>query len=263
MKYRRCLSGLALLAGVCLLAVTASPAVFGRDDKKLTRAEEEAKKKAETNAQVVLQLALAHDLAEQGRKTKSPLALVTAAQLLRTIAIAPLTVKDKPKVEYEKGAEPGKDEEPEPALSLEEEVAMLLKEARSVAKKQADASGTPGDREAAKAIDTLARQVENLPLKKTRSAKGGPQERTGFLHPGQSHSYAIDFNGLTPEYVRAFGNGQTILRISVLNSRGVLRGEEASYNPGGSWYSGPGGGVFTIRISNMGNRGTSYRMITN
>jgi hypothetical protein len=261
MKYQRFLPGLVLLAGVGLLAVTASPVAFGRDEKKLTRAEKEAKERAETNAQVVLQLALAHDLAEQGRKTKSPLALVTAAQLLRSIAIVPQKIDDKPKVEYEKGAEPGKDEEPEPALSPSEEAAILLREARSLAKKQADASGTATDREAAKAIEALAKQVENT--KSTRAARGGPQERTGFLHPGQTHAYSIDFNGLTPEYVRVFGNGQTILRLAVRNSRGVLRGEEASYNPGGTWYSGPGGDVFILRITNMGNRGTSYRMITN
>jgi hypothetical protein len=229
------------------------------DDKKLTRAEQEAKARAEENAQVVQQLSLAHDLAEQGRHGQSPLALLAAAQLLRSIKNLPDTVKDKPKVEYEAGARPPKEEEPEPALSPAEEADLLLQDAQSMANRQAR-SGRLTVKEAA-AIQTLANQVKNT--KATRGARSGPQQRTGWLAPRQAHAYGIDFNGLTPEYVRVFGNGRTLLRLTVQDSRDVLKGEETAYNPGGTWYSGPGGGVFTIRITNIGNVATSYRMISN
>jgi len=256
MKYRRCLPGLALLAGFCLLAVGVSPKASRGDDRKVTRAEQEARARAETNAGVVLQLSLAHDLAEQGRRTKSPLALVTAAQLLRTLKSLPETVKDKPKVEGDAGAKAPEDEI---LLSPREESDLLLKDARSLAEKQVK-DGALTEKEAA-AIETLARQVEKSAA--TRGARGGPQQRTGFVHPGQTHVYTIDFNGLTPEYVRVFGNGKALLRVQVRNRRGVLSGEETAYNPGGTWYSGPGGGVYSIHITNVGEAGTSYRMITN
>jgi hypothetical protein len=245
------------LGGLALLAVVLAPA--RAEDRKLTRAEQEAKARAEDNAQVVVQLGLAHDLAEQGRRMKSPLALVAAAQLLRTIKTLPLPVKDRAKVEYEPGATPAKEEEAEAPLSPAEEAELLLQDARVLADRQAKAHALTQQEHAA--IETLIKQVKNAA--QTRGARGGPQQRTGWLGPGQTHAWAIDFNGLTPEYVRVFGNGRTLLRLTVRNNRDVLKGEETAYNPGGTWYSGPGGGVFTVRVTNVGNVGTSYRMISN
>jgi hypothetical protein len=221
----------------------------------------EDKANAEASAATVQQLALAHELAKQGRRAKSPLALLTAAQILRSLKMAPQTVDDKPQVEGDTGSAATRNEaEIEKPLSPMEESQLLLQDARTLAGRQLKDHTLSRDQ--LDAIETLARQVESTKIS-FRGARGGPQQRCGFLHPGQTNVYRIDFNGLTPEYVRVFGNGRTMLSIAVLTPGGALRGEETAYHPGGTWYSRPGGNTFTIRIRNVGNQGTSYRLITN
>jgi hypothetical protein len=241
----------------------AVPALSGEEEARrvLTRAEKEAQARSEANAQVILKLTLANDLAERGRKNKSPLFLVTAAEILRKIKDEPWTVKDEPRVEGEKS--PAGSEGAEEPLSAADQSLILLADARKMADNLAR-DGTLTRPEAA-AVQTLARQVENSKVPPgTRGARGGPQQRLGFLAPRATHAYRIDFDGLGTEYVRVLGNGRTALQLSVTNSRGVLRGVDSGTNPGGTWDpKGPGGEVYTIRITNTGDVGTSYRMITN
>jgi hypothetical protein len=263
MRIQRWLTGLGGVACCSVVALTVS-AVSGEEEKRvLTRAEQEAKARGEANARVIRQLTLANDLAEEGRKIKSPLCLISAAEVLRKITDEPRTVKAEPRVE---GAKPpaGSDEKAEEPLSAWEQSDLLLADARSMADRQArDGTLTRAE---ADAVKTLARQVEGPKRRPitTRAARGGPQQRTGFLAPRTTHAYRIEFDGLTTEYVRVFGNGKTTLQLSVTNSRGVLRGVDSGANPGGTWVpGGPGGDVYTIRITNTGEVGTPYRMITN
>jgi hypothetical protein len=256
MKSQRRLAGLTLLAGCCLLTALAPPAVSG--DDKLTRKEKEARDRAEANGQVIVQLTLANDLFEEAFRNNSPLALVAAAEILRKLKDDPRPVKAEPIVE---GARPAPGTEEKPAeISPKEQSVVYLAEAVSMAKRMVRAKEMT--EEEAAAVRTLTQQVANIPIK--RGAKGGPQQRSGFLAPGATHVYRIDFDGLGTEYVRVFGNNKTTLKVSIANSRGVLRGVDTGTNPGGTWSpDGPGNEVYTIRIANIGNAGTTYRLMTN
>ncbi len=250
------------LAVLGLMAALA-PAVVGEEEARrvLTRAEKEAQARSEANAQVIVQLTLANDLAEQGRKSKSPLALIAAAEILRKLKDEPRTVKDEPRVEGTKS--PAGQEKAEEPFSAADQSVLLLADARTMADKLVREGAMT--RQEGAAVQTLARQVEGIKIQPgSRGARGGPQQRIGFLAPRATVAYRIDFDGLGTEYVRVFSNGRTTLRLSVTNSRGVLRSADSGANPGGTWVpSGPGGEVYTIRITNTGSAGTSYRMITN
>jgi hypothetical protein len=256
MKTRRRLAGLVLLAGCGLLTALAPSAASG--EEKLTRKEKEARDRAEANGQVIVQLTMANDLFEEGYRTSSPLALVAAAEILRKLKDDPRPVKAEPTVEGPRPA-PGTEEKPA-EFNPKDQSVVYLAEAASMTKRMVRAREMT--EEEAAAVQTLARQVGNIPIK--RGARGGPQQRSGFLAPGATHLYRIDFDGLGTEYVRVFGSGKTILKVSITNSRGVLRGVDTGTNPGGTWSpDGPGNEVYTIRIANIGNAGTTYRLMTN
>jgi hypothetical protein len=259
----RRLSGVALLACGCLVAALAGPAASqdAAREKPLTAAEREAKARSEANAEVVAQITLAHDLADQGRKARSPLALVSAAEILRKLKEKPAAARDKPVVEVKDGGPaPKEDDKGEEALDPEAESVVLLQDARDLADRLVK-DGTLTRAEAA-AVKTLADKVARIKVG-YRGASGGPQQRSGFLNPGVTHTYRINFNGLSPEYVRVFGTDKTVLQVSIHNSRGVLRGIDTGHNPGGTFYGSDGPDLYTIRISNIGNASSPYRMITN
>lgn len=257
MTIRRC-QWFVLAFAVAMFPVLLGPAVARDEPRRAGASDKGSREKAEKNALIIQQLTLAHDLAEQGRKAKSPLALLSAADIYRKISDNPTPVKDEPKVEVEKGIEEKKPEEVEKPLTPAEESDLLLADAKKMIKNLLKAKDITA--EEAQALRTLA---DAIGAKGSRGAVGGPQERSGFLHPGHTHLYNIKFNGLTNEYARVFGNGRTMLRLTVHNPGGVLRGIDTGMNPGGNWVSERGGNVFTIRITNLGSTGTGYRLVTN
>jgi hypothetical protein len=252
MKIHRYLAFLGLAAGIGLLGA-------GRGSSEEPKTE--ADKKAKARGDVVAQLALAHELMTRGQKAKSPLDLLTAAEILRQLnkTTKIIEAKDKPEVEGKGGVA-----EEVPPLTLEQESELLLKEARDLAARQArdnkiSAAG-------AAAIDALAREVERIKPSDEgkRAAVDGPQRRNGFLHPGQSHTYRIDFGGGAIARVFVSSEGRSPLRVTVRNTDNAVRGEDEGWNPSASWWpERRGGGVFIIRVQNVGDFGTSYRLVTN
>jgi hypothetical protein len=249
MNLSRSLQGLGLL-GACLAVVAASRAAADKP-------KEDAK--AKDRAEAILSLSLAHDLEEQGRKTKSPLALITAAEILRKIKVKPVEMTDEPKVEVKEG-KPLPDGRIDPALTLPEQEQILLKDARSWIDKQLQAKDLT--KAEADALRTMATRVEKMKL--DRGAIGGPKQRTGYLRPGYTHAYRLIFQGQVTAYVRVFGNEETTLQVTVTDATGQVRGVDSGYNPGGTWVPPVAGEhPFTIRVTNSGQAPAQYRLVTN
>jgi hypothetical protein len=247
----RRLACLALVGGL-LGAAVASRAVSDEP-----RAKTEKEKDADHRGEAAAQLALAQTLAAHGRRTHSPLELVTAAEILRHLGAPVQELKIEPKVEGKAGEGPAK---AEPLMSPTEEADILLADAKSMAVKQAK-EGKLSEAGAA-AIEALARDVQKI--EKTRGAFGGPKRRSGFLYPGQTHTFNIDFDGWSMGRVFVNSEGRSPLRVTVTNLDGFMRGEDGGWNPSVAWMPPrQRGGVFVIRVQNIGDYGTPYRLVTN
>jgi hypothetical protein len=214
-------------------------------------------KAAQARSEAVSQLALAQALATRGRQTKSPLELLTAAEILRRLGVPVEELKVEPKVEGKAGDTEAR---VEPPLSLAEEADVLLEDARSLASRQLK-EGKLSEASAA-AIESLAREIKSL--KTTRGALGGPRRRAGFLHPGQSHTFTIEYNGYSMARVFVHSEGRSPLRVVVHNADGAVRAEDSGWNPSVGWMPARRPAVpFVIRVENIGNVGTPYRLVTN
>jgi hypothetical protein len=245
------LACLALVGGLLAAALGSRAA----SDEPKARSPEE--KQAQERSEVAAQLALAQTLAARGRRTHSPLELLTAAEMLRRLGAPVQSLNVEPKV----GGKPGEGQaKAEPLMSPAEEADILLADARSMAAKLAKEGKL--SEAGASAIEALARDVQKI--ERTRGAIGGPKRRGGFLYPGQSHTFDIDFDGWSMARVFVTSEGRSPLRVTVTNLNGLMRGEDGGWNPSVSWMPGRRpGGVFVIRVENIGDYGTAYRLVTN
>ncbi len=254
MNTRRWLACLGLLAcGV--LAAGLAPRSVGEEPSK---AEADKKEEAAKVSDAAAQIALAQDLMIRGRNPKapSPLALLAAAEILAKIRVPVGELKGKPEIT---GEAKGQEEEAAPLLSREEEVQVLVKDAVSKAKQLAKEGSL--SEAGLKAVEALAGEIV---VAKTRGAIGGVKRKNGWLAPGQSATYRIDFDGWSLSRVFAFSEGRSPLQLTVTNLRGAVRGEDSGWNPSASWMPADrAGGVFVIRVTNLGAYGTPYRLVTN
>jgi hypothetical protein len=244
MNIRRWLACLGLVAGGLL----ASSAV-GEDKPK-----DDAREKSAKVSAAAAQVALAQDLAARGRD-HSPLALLAAAEILGKIDVPVHELKASPEV----SGKEGKAEEVKPLLPPDEEARDLVKEATRLAEEQVKKGDLAPA--AAAAIQALAKEIV---IEKGRGAIGGVKRKNGSLAPGQTHTYRIDFDGRSLSRVFAFSEGRSPVQLTVTNTEGRVRGEDTGWNPSVSWMPGSrGGGVFVIRVTNVGDYGTPYRLVTN
>jgi hypothetical protein len=245
MKTRRWLALLSVAACACLVLRAGAEEPKKEDPK-------EAKSRAVSEA--VRQLALAHELAARGREHQSPLDLLTAAEIFRSTKWQ--TLDKEPTVEGKPGE--GKAEQAS-ELTTEDEAQNLLRDATKMAEKLVRADKMKA--EEASAIDALAKEIAR---KSYRGAIDGPKRRGGFLYPGQTHTFRIDYDGWSMARVFVSSEGRSPLRVWVTNLDGVERAEDAGWNPSVSWMPGRRvGGLFIIRVQNIGDYGTPYRLITN
>jgi hypothetical protein len=254
-RHRTLAVGTGLLA---LLAGWAGPAE-SQDKNRFAGREREAQVRAETRGEAVRQLGLAHELEEYGRETRSPMALIAAARVLRRVSLYPSDLPAEPRVEGVDGR-PATGVRVEPPLSTGEAVAVLLADARHLIGRQVrDGSLARGE---AEALGQLARQVETM--KMDRGAIGGPKQRAGYLHPGEAHCYRICVVGWGPARVRVLGPARAALELTVSSDHGRLRGATAGPNPGVEWWPHlPGLEVVTVRLANPGPAGAAYRLLVN
>jgi hypothetical protein len=244
-----------LPACACLAAVLATPAASRQ--APASDSQKEAAARACTEA--VEQIGLAHDLAAQARRNRSPLGLVAAAKILRDVEVPVGPLKVEPKVEVKEG-EPMPEEKVAPPLSPREESDVLLADAGDLAARQAR-DGTLSRAEA-DAVMTLIRQVEAS--EQRRGATGGPRQKAGYLNPGHTHSYRIGFDGWDYALVRVFSEGRSPVEVTVISPDGQVRGADAGRSPSARWLPARKvGGEFILRVTNVGEFGTPYRLITN
>jgi hypothetical protein len=254
MNTRRWLACPGLLACGVLLSSLA-PRSAGEE---LSAADAARKEEATKVSDAAAQIALAQDLIHRGRNPKapSPLALLAAAEILGQIRVPVGELKGKPEIT---GEAPGKEEAPRPLLPPAEEAQNLVEEAKLLAEelvKKGDLKPAAGA-----AVQALAKEVI---IEKSRGAIGGVKRKNGWLAPGQTATYRIDFNGLSLSRVFVFSEGRSPLQLTVSNTREQVRGEDTGWNPSASWMPGDrAGGVFLIRVTNVGDYGTPFRLVTN
>lgn len=205
------------------------------DDKK----EDAVQVKADPVSDDVRHIALAYDLAEYGRKAKSPEMLVSAARILRKIRTTPGT--EKPTIEG------GKDEKEEKAeaVSLLEESNHLLAEARKLA---------PDDA-------LIGDLIERITKEKTRGSIGGPRSHYHKPGAGTTMTWNVSFAGGQPASVAVQGNGRNALTLTVRGPGGHFL-TWTGPNPSLSWVprqTKP----YTITVTNDGPGACAYRMYHN
>lgn len=169
----------------CLLSV-APPAVA--EERKELSGED---KSAAAAAEVVREIGMAVQLADYGRKEKSPQMLIAAARILRHIHTTPGS--DEPK------AEKGEVAKQKPA-SLADLSEKLLDEARKMA---------GDDKTILEMADRVAKE------EKTRGALGGPRSYTHAPGDGSVLTWNVRFRPGVPASVSVVGNGRNMLTTTV------------------------------------------------
>jgi hypothetical protein len=217
-----------LLAGVTCL--TLGPALLADEKEKPTKVE------SDPAADDVRHIASALDLAELGRKEKSPVLLIAAARTLRLIPTTPR----KEKVEVKEGKDELKANEEAPGMVKMSD--DLLAEAMKLA---------PDD----KVIADLVQRVKET---KTRESLGGP--RTYYHRPGAGSTivHTATFRGGRVGRVVVNGNGINTLTLRVAGP-GTGRWEWIGPNPSLDFVPGITG-VCTISVTNNGPGPVAYTL---
>jgi hypothetical protein len=226
----------------CLLAV--APPAGAADEKKESPEDKAEKDKLATEAaDSVRQIGMALQLADYGRKEKSPEMLISAARILRWIEDHPGT--DEPKAE-------GGDAAKKKSESLHGVSDKLLKEAREMAGED-------------KTVLELADRVANLKKPEkgetSRGALGGPRSYHHFPGDGTSLTWNVRFRVGIPASVTVRGDGYHTLTTTVQGPGGYYyqwTGRNASTN----WVPGVPG-LTTITVVNNGPGACDYTMYHN
>jgi hypothetical protein len=229
-----------------------------------SRAEEPVKKKEAakdeiSSDKVVAEIAFAGELTALGRGEvqkgfQSPEALVLAGGvLLRADAslagkmdeldVKPTDAKGKP-VEGDTKASP----------KLTQVASDLFEEARGM---------VAGDAARAKGLETLIKQAQTF---EARGTLRGPKNITRTLNGGQTHTYNFTFAGRQQAAVAMTSSGPARIHFDLSHTGGAsvfnLKGMNANY----SWMPGndkDGVKHFTVTLTNMGNKPTTYTLTTN
>ncbi len=221
----------AFLVG-CLLSV--APPAAAEEKKELTGEDKTAAAAAET----VREIGMAMQLADYGRKEKSPQMLIAAARVLRKIHSTPGS--DEPK------AEKGEAARQKPA-SLTDLSDKLLDEARKMA---------GDDKTVLEMADRVAKE------EKTRGALGGPRSYTHAPGDGTVLSWNVRFRPGIPASVSVVGNGRNTLTTTVQGPDGYYF-TWTGHNASTSWIPRPAPGLTTITVVNDGPGACYYTMYHN
>lgn len=215
-----------------------------------------------TSQKILAEIALAHDLVAMGRGDaigakdyKSPEALVIAAGMLNrahaalggkfgAIDAAPTDADGKPL-----------DAKAEKAASLKDEAEGLIIEAQGMLPK--------GDAARASALKAMIDREMKEP---ERGSITGPKRVTFTLAPGATHNYGINFVSGQQAGVAMTSTGPPKIHFSITHANGgnlfTLKGHNATYtwvpvrDPNNVRH-------FKISLYNMGNKPTTYTLITN
>jgi hypothetical protein len=236
--------GLSLACCGCLLAGLSLAA----DDKKDAPKDNDQPTQAEAErADAVANLALASKLEEYGRHSepKSPLALITAASILR--GVRPFEPKEPAKVEGEAGEE--RKAEPYDAKVLVSQSDKLLDEAVKLARSD-------------QTLKDLAERVK----KEGRGGLNGPMEYHMRLRRGQTDTYNLKFkkNAWVRVAIRQETDAPVNLSAEIRNGRGDIRATDGGRSPVlGFMPHGEDGTDYIVKVRNNGPNETYYFLFTN
>jgi hypothetical protein len=169
---------------------------------KINQAEEKGKVSPE--AQAVADLTIAGQLAEYGRRTNNPMAMIAAAQIMKNTP-----VQDK---KQEKTAE-GTGEETGKKSGVLETADKLLADAQALAKQQGN-----------DAVASLAEKESKITAQ--RDAVGGPVRHVDRVRAGYTDSYTVTFKGGEEAIVAVIGDGDCDLDLYVYDENGNLVGKD-------------------------------------
>jgi hypothetical protein len=226
------------LLGASMVAFLVAGASLAAEPAKGKEAQ--AKPKVTPQAQAVVDHALAAQLAAYGKRTQNPLALITAAQIMKNAptqeAKVKKTTQGKP-VSQEKG----KGMAPTPELLL------------------ADAKALTQDPALLELIEKVAK------AEATRDALGGPKKHVDNVSAGSADLFQVTFVGGEIAKVALIGDGDNTLDVFVYNSKGRMvakatgEGDKALVE----WFPRKTE-TFIVKIANRGRHiSSNYILLTN
>jgi hypothetical protein len=257
----RWLTSLALLvAAGCLLTATTSTAADPKD-KPVSKEKMTPEDAADKRADDVNDIMTAYQLADFGKKHRSPEALITAAGFFRKAALLQKDrllkeIEERPEVSDEKdlpkGDAPRGDAR---APDFEEEAGKLFDEASTIAL------------ELKLNVEPLikAARAREYKSEATRAVIGGPRTITRHIRGGQTHVFKFNFE---PQMPCAIG-----FRATMPLKATVVRGDNdnvwaAAISTGGMHRGVPGASrsgkvPVTIRFTNIGSQPVQYTLFVN
>lgn len=239
-KVRLLGTALVMLLGVAVLGLPA----LATGDKAGKDTEKKDRPKETEGAKIAQNYILANRLIDYGLANKSPLALLSAAEILHN---TPEVKNDPKRVIKTEGVEKVKNEAS--PRSAEDALAQAQKLAKSLKTKDYDAA--------------IAATKTALAEKSRSPYPGGFVRRSGHIHSGERHSYWIHCHGHTHANVYPhFQQGYVDLDLFVYDSSGNLRAVERSTNSSSAVHW-DGYGDFRIVVEMYAGDHCNYTLIVN
>lgn len=192
-------------------------------------------------AQAVQRLQMAYQLAAYGQQQKDPLALTTAARILKQTP-----VKEQARQKKTEGTAPAQEaaKKDKPAVTAE----SLLEQAKQMA------AGN----------ETVLALVQQVETERSRGAVSGPNEHPDRVKARTTDSYRIAFRGGEAARVAVIGDGDTDLDLYVYDENGnaIASDTDGTDRCVVEWVP-RWTGTFTVRIANLGNVYNEYVLLTN
>lgn len=198
------------------------------------------------------ELAIASQLAAYGRRTNSPLALATAAEILQRHPTQALQARPEEVAgtTTARGAAAARADRPPREFTAQ----ALLEEARA-------ASPTP---EFAAVIQQIERRGAEAARGTARGAIGGPRRGVYRVQAHSTNRHRITFRADEPGMVYISGDGDTDLDLFIYDENGNLIGQGIGYSDTETVRFRPRwSGDFVIEVRNLGPVWNEYVLATN
>jgi hypothetical protein len=278
MTRRSCTLSLILAAAFWLLAGPALTSAAQKKPKKEPAAPAAAPARAEEDPKVtdakaaaVADIGLAYQLADYGRRQKSPEAIINAAFILRKIKAMPFGGKVATGTEDANGKFVAEgDPEAAEEVSFLDEADKLLDEARKLSRQLTDEKMQKLEPEDVARLSpllekdhaTVVEYADRVGRILTKGLSTGPQVTMGKVKPKNTKTYTLQFFPGRPAHLAVNGDSSTVLRLAIFDAQGnrlaVNEGRNCaiSFIPG---YPGP----YFLRITNTGFVVNTYRLAGN
>jgi hypothetical protein len=240
-------------------ALAATTALCQADDPKTTPPSQTEKVNAAKKDQALADVADAFRMAEAGRRTSTPEALIAAARILIEVGgvkklegVQPVTSKADA-TEKPKGGEPVKDVGQ--VVSFSDEVTSLLDEAGKL-----NASNDP---HVTALIDRVRERVKEKEEVKTRGSFAGPAQMPGGVAVGDTNTYTFGFRGGLPARLVLTSTNGVPLQLEVYNDANVLVGGGTRRGTVEVEWVPAFNRNFRVYVTNRGGRFANYNLYKN